>query len=172
MIKKIMVILLILAIYIMIGQKTEQYDLIPKDAIRVRVIANSNSNEDQEEKYTITEKLETYLYDALKDVDNVKLAKQTISDELPNIEKIVSSNLTQNDKFNVNFGMNYFPKKEYKSINYDEGYYESLVITLGEGLGDNWWCVLFPPLCLLEGTESTDVEYRSLVKEIVDKFFE
>ena len=149
MIKKIMVILLILAIYIMIGQKTEQYDLIPKDAIRVRVIANSNSNEDQEEKYTITEKLETYLYDALKDVDNVKLAKQTISDELPNIEKIVSSNLTQNDK-----------------------YYESLVITLGEGLGDNWWCVLFPPLCLLEGTESTDVEYRSLVKEIVDKFFE
>ena len=69
-----------------------------------------------------------------------------------------------------NLGLNYFPEKEFKGITYDEGYYESLVITIGEGKGDNWWCVLFPPLCMLEAEESTDVEYKSFVKEIVDKY--
>ena len=49
--------------------------------------------------------------------------------------------------------------------------YESLVITLGKGEGDNWWGVLFPPLCLLEENENTkDVEYHFLVKDIIDKY--
>ena len=75
--------------------------------------------------------------------------------------------------FEINFGLNYFPKKEFKGITYKEGYYESVVITLGEGLGDNWWCVLFPPLCMLEVEESVtnDVEYTTLVKTIIDKYF-
>ena len=60
--------------------------------------------------------------------------------------------------------------QEYKGITYDEGEYQSLVVTLGNGLGNNWWCVLFPPLCLLEGEESTDVEYRSYVMDIVNKY--
>ena len=64
--------------------------------------------------------------------------------------------------FEINFGLNYFPKKEFKGITYDEGYYESVVVTLGEGLGDNWWCVLFPPLCMLEAEESTEVEYTTI----------
>ena len=55
--------------------------------------------------------------------------------------------------------------KEYK-----EGEYNSLVITLGNGLGDNWWCVLFPPLCLLEGEESTEVEYHSYVVDTLNKY--
>ena len=66
--------------------------------------------------------------------------------------------------------MNYFPSKEYKGVKYEEGYYESLVITLGKGEGDNWWCVLFPPLCLIEGEEDTEVEYKSIVMEILDKY--
>ncbi len=53
--------------------------------------------------------------------------------------------------YNVNFGFNYFPDKEFNGVVYDEGYYESVLVTLGKGEGDNWWCVLFPPLCLLEG---------------------
>ena len=65
----------------------------------------------------------------------------------------------------------YFPKKEYKGVEYNEGNYESLVITLGEGKGDNWWCVLFPPLCLIDAEEQTsDVEYKFLVKEIIKHF--
>ncbi|MEI3507940.1 MAG: stage II sporulation protein R [Bacilli bacterium] len=72
--------------------------------------------------------------------------------------------------YQVNFGSNYFPEKEYKGVKYEEGYYEFLLVTLGEGKGDNWWCVLFPPLCLIEADESTDVEYKSIVKELIDKY--
>ena len=55
----------------------------------------------------------------------------------------------------------------------EEGYYESLVITLGKGNGENWWCVLFPPLCLMEGEDNNtdEVEYKSFVKEMIDKYF-
>ena len=72
--------------------------------------------------------------------------------------------------YSINFGLNYFPEKEYKGIVYEEGYYESLLITLGEGKGNNWWCVLFPPLCLLEAEENTEVEYTSLVGELLEKY--
>ena len=49
--------------------------------------------------------------------------------------------------------------------------YESLVVTLGKGEGDNWWCVLFPPICMIEAEESTDVEYTTMVKEMMNKYF-
>ena len=80
------------------------------------------------------------------------------------------------DKFNttydVNYGLNFFPEKNYKGVTYKEGNYESLVITLGDGLGDNWWCVLFPPLCLLEANETNydDITYTSYIQELINKY--
>ena len=59
-------------------------------------------------------------------------------------------------------------------MTYKEGNYESLVITLGEGMGKNWWCVLFPPICLLEAEEdqeSSEVEYKFFLQELIDKYF-
>ena len=75
--------------------------------------------------------------------------------------------------YKVNFGYNYFPQKKYKGVVYEEGMYESLVITIGEGKGDNWWCVLFPPLCMMESNDENieEVEYKSFIKEIIDKYF-
>ena len=72
----------------------------------------------------------------------------------------------------VNFGYNYFPPKEYKGIKYDEGYYESLVVTLCEGKGDNWWCVLFPPICALEEDSENyeKIEYSFYIKEMFNKY--
>ncbi|MBO5530582.1 MAG: stage II sporulation protein R [Bacilli bacterium] len=57
-------------------------------------------------------------------------------------------------------------------MTYKEGNYESLVVTLGEGKGDNFWCVLFPPLCLLEAEDnsSSEIEYKFFVKELIDKY--
>ena len=68
--------------------------------------------------------------------------------------------------------MNYFPEKEYHGVNYESGNYESLVITLGNGIGNNWWCVMFPPLCLLEAkNENTDeINYKFYVQEIIEKY--
>lgn len=171
--KTILIIILIFSIYYIIGIKAEEVLEIPEDAIRFRVIANSNSEYDQEVKYKVRDEIQEYMSNILQKVDNIEESRDIITSNLSTIDTKVSSILNKekyNLSYNVNFGLNYFPNKEYKGIKYDEGYYESLVITLGNGKGDNWWCVLFPPLCLLEAEESTEVEYTSFVKEILDKY--
>ena len=80
---------------------------------------------------------------------------------------VLTNNSDKN--FKINYGKNYFPRKEYKNVIYEEGEYESVVITIGDGNGKNFWCVLFPPLCMMD--EDSNIEYSSLVKEIIDKYF-
>ena len=174
--KAIFMILGILITYILIGNVIATNNLIPDDAIRIRVIANSNSEYDQQVKNKVKDTLEYDMYNILKNTTDLDEARKLISSNLDNVEKNIDKTLQgeeYNLPFKVNFGLNYFPKKEFKGITYDEGYYESVVVTLGEGLGDNWWCVLFPPLCMLEAeeTETTDVEYTTMVKTIIDKYF-
>ena len=166
----------IILIYIIIGNVIAKTDLIPDEAIRIRVIANSNSEYDQIIKNKVKNVVEYDMYNILKNTKDLEEARLLIKNNLNHVENNIDTFL-QNEKyelpFKINFGLNYFPKKEFKGITYKEGYYESVVITLGEGLGDNWWCVLFPPLCMLEAeeTNSTDVEYTTLVKTIIDKYF-
>lgn len=145
---------------------------IPNDAIRIRVVPNSNSDYDQNIKVKVKNELQTSMYDLLKEAKTTEEAKQIIENNLEKIDQDIS-NLLIKEKYNegyvISFGYNYFPAKEYKGITYEEGYYESLLITLGEGKGDNWWCVLFPPLCLIE-EDTEESEYKSLVKEVLNKF--
>ncbi len=156
-----------IVVLVLISNYMTKENIIPSDAIRIRVIANSNTIEDQELKKEVKTELEKYLYKKLKNVDSVENADKIINKEIPKIKNIVNKYTSD---YTLKYGMNYFPKKEYKGIIYDEGDYKSLVITLGNGLGNNWWCVLFPPLCLLEAEESTDVEYRSYVIDTINKY--
>lgn len=174
--KAIFMILGIILTYIVIGNVMATNDLIPDDAIRIRVIANSNSDYDQEIKTKVKETLEYDMYNILKDTTDLEKARLLIKNNLDDVENNIDKTLQKEDyklPFTVNFGLNYFPEKEFKGITYKEGYYESVVVTLGEGLGDNWWCVLFPPLCMLEAeeTNTTDVEYTTMVEEIINKYF-
>lgn len=172
--RTIIIFIIIILIYLIIGNVVAENNIIPDDAIRVRVIANSNSEYDQKIKMKVKETLEYDMYNILSNTTKLEEARKKIEDNLNKVEKDIDKTLQENNyklPFNVNFGLNYFPEKEFKGIKYKEGYYESVVVTLGEGLGDNWWCVLFPPLCLIEAEESTDVEYTTMVKTIVDKYF-
>lgn len=171
--KTFLILIIIFIVYYIIGMVSEEVIKIPEEAIRFRVIANSNTKEDQDIKYEVKDEVEEYMASLLQNVDNIDESRMIISSNLDNIDKKINAvftNKNYNNDYIVNFGLNYFPQKEFKGITYDEGYYESLVITIGEGKGDNWWCVLFPPLCLLEAEESTEVEYKSFVKEIIDKY--
>lgn len=147
--------------------------VLPKETIRLRVLANSNSIEDQRIKMEVAKTVKENLSVILNDVVDIKEARTKIINNLDLIEKDIKDTLQKNDtslNYQVNFGKNYFPSKNYKGIVYEEGNYESLLVSLNKGKGDNWWCVLFPPLCLLEAEESTDVEYKLLVKEIIEKY--
>ena len=171
--KTIILLLFIFGFYFIISDVMAKNIEIPDDAIRIRVVPNSNSDYDQEIKGKVRDELQTSMYDLLKNTKSSDDARKVIEENLDSIKNNVE-NVLEREKYDknydVNFGMNYFPEKEYKGVKYEEGYYESLLVTLGEGKGDNWWCVLFPPLCLIEAEESTDVEYKSIVKELLDKY--
>lgn len=150
--------------------------VIPEDSIRLRIIANSDSEYDQNVKVKVKDSVQEQIFNLLKDSKSKSEAEEIINTNLDNINETVKTTLLSNNynlKYNVNFGMNYFPEKEYRGVKYKEGMYESLVVTLGEGEGKNWWCVLFPPFCLIEAneTEVSDVQYRLLIKEIINKYF-
>jgi len=150
--------------------------IIPKESIRFRVIANSNNPKDQQIKKELITNLSKEIKNIESNSSSIINSRQVIKNNIPQFKHIVHKTIEEldyQDNYKIDYGMNYFPKKEYKGVTYPEGEYESLVITLGAGLGENFWCVLFPPLCLLETEETTsnDIEYSSLVKEIINKYF-
>ena len=170
--KTILLLGLIFGIYVFIGYKFSDVE-IPNEALRIRILANSNSEYDQEIKNELKENIQDYVYDLLKDTTDIDEARKIINAKLNDINNLTNFSLKKqnyNLPYSINFGYNYFPEKIYKGVTYKEGYYESLLITLGSGKGDNWWCVLFPPLCLLEAEEATEVEYTTLVGEILKKY--
>ncbi len=126
---------------------------IPKDAIRLRILANSNSAQDQAVKRSIRDEVNRNVETWVKDLKTTKQAKQVITAHLASIQQTVSKKLEAegvNEPFTVKLGEAKFPTKMYGGYVYPAGIYQALVITLGTGQGANWWCVLFPPLCFLD----------------------
>lgn len=174
--KKIMIVLAVIMLFLVNNVRAKEI-VIPNEAIRIRVIANSNSDYDQYVKGEVRKDLQIKLGKLLKDAKTIDEVRNILNNNLKDFDFVVEKVLKKNNsnlEFDVNYGLNYFPEKEFKGITYGAGYYESIVVTLGEGKGDNWWCVLFPPLCLMEAEEEAidDVEYKSFIKEKLDDFFD
>lgn len=172
--KKIIIILTFITIILIYKEVKAEEIIIPETSIRLRVIPNSNSALDQNMKNKVKKYLEKNTYELLKEEANIEKARELIKENIPaldeNIKKIFKDN-NYNFDYDIKFGYNYFPSKEYRGITYKEGYYESIVISIGEAKGDNWWCVLFPNLCLLDLENNTDNEYKSWVLETINKIF-
>jgi stage II sporulation protein R len=174
--KKIIFVILIIIISIFVYINVNAEVIIPGDAIRVRVVPNSNSVVDQNMKEKVSDYVSNYMYLKLKNVTDVDEAYEIINGSIDELNDSISEIFDDNNydmDFKINFGKNHFPDKSYKGVIYKEGDYESLVIYIGEAKGDNWWCVLFPPLCLLEADEADtgEVEYKTIVGEVIDKIF-
>ncbi len=165
--KKIVIALFVVMVLLLLNSRQEQI-IIPSDAIRFRIIANSNNIKDQEEKIKLKKDLEPVLGSILSSSYTKEDTINNINNNMNEIKKTIEKH---NLDYNINFGLNYFPEKTYKGLKYSSGNYESLVVTLGDGLGDNWWCVLFPPLCLIEAEEENydEYTYTSYIKELLDK---
>lgn len=171
--KTIITLVSILLSFYLIGIFFEEKVKIPEESIRLRVLANSNSEYDQEIKKEVSYELQNEISNIITEQDDIKSAKLKLKNNLGIIDNRINNVLTSrnyNKSYNINLGLNYFPEKEFKGVKYKEGYYESLLVTIGEGKGNNWWCVLFPPLCILEAEESDEVEYSSLIKEVLEQY--
>ncbi len=175
--KKFLTLSVVVFVFLFLNQTMTSSITIPKDAIRFRVIASSNSKEDQEVKQIVSKTLEKEISSRLLNAKTHKDAEAILTSSLPVFQNLVAKTLQDNhvyQTFKIHYGKNYFPEKVYNGVTYKEGEYDSLVVTLGNGLGDNWWCVLFPPLCLMEAEEeitSGEVEYRLFLKDWLEQYF-
>lgn len=174
--KRIVMVLIILICTFLVSNQKSSKLIIPKEAIRFRVIANSDTKKDQEDKKKVAYNLQGNMTNLLRKSNSLEEARITLKNNIGVFKTNIETTLEKNDikkSYEIDYGNHYFPEKTYKGITYPEGEYESLVVTLGNGEGANFWCVLFPPLCLLEAEESdsSEVEYVSFVKELLDKYF-
>jgi len=129
---------------------------IPQESIRLRILANSDNPDDQlvkrEIRDAVVEQMDAWVQD-LENPQSLEAARATIRNHLPELNELVGMELEKRGigyDYRVELGVVPFPTKLYGGTVYPAGNYEALRITLGEGNGQNWWCVLFPPLCFID----------------------
>ncbi|HDR4684067.1 stage II sporulation protein R [Bacillus cereus group sp. MYBK15-3] len=162
--------------------------VIPKEAVRLRILANSDSDKDQALKRKVRDEVKAQIDGWVADLTSFEEARKVIQSHIPEIEKTVENTLKREgskDSFQVKFSKNVkFPTKVYGNFIYPAGEYEAVLITIGEGEGANWWCVLFPPMCFLDFSSGTAVrkeehvvkaespeeeQVKQLDEEVIDK---
>ncbi|MEC2837048.1 stage II sporulation protein R, partial [Bacillus thuringiensis] len=135
--------------------------VIPKEAVRLRILANSDSDQDQALKRKVRDEVKAQIDGWVADLTSFEEARKVIQSHIPEIEKTVENTLKREgskESFQVKFSKNVkFPTKVYGNFIYPAGEYEAVLITIGEGEGANWWCVLFPPMCFLDFSSGTAV---------------
>ncbi|EMA6343290.1 stage II sporulation protein R [Bacillus cytotoxicus] len=141
--------------------------VIPKEAVRLRILANSDSDKDQALKRKVRDEVKAQIDGWVADLKTFEEARQVIQSHILEIEKTVAHTLKEEgskESFQVTFGKNIkFPTKVYGNFIYPAGEYEAVLITIGKGEGANWWCVLFPPMCFMDFSSGTAVEKEEKV---------
>ena len=141
--------------------------------IRFHVLANSDSDEDQELKLKVRDEIIKYLQPMLKQSKSLEQSEQIILSESENIKNIGENIIKENGytyEVEVKLEYNNFPAKQYSNIVLPAGEYKALRILIGEAKGKNWWCVMFPPLCFVDENngvidKETDEKLRSVLTE-------
>lgn len=141
--------------------------------IRFHVIANSDSDEDQNLKLKVRDAVIDYLQPKLELSSSIEESETIIKSEYKELENISKNIILENGyKYDVSVGIDYstFPTKQYSNVVLPAGEYKALRIIIGEGKGKNWWCVMFPPLCFVDEQSSiidtdTDEKLREVLTE-------
>ena len=141
--------------------------------IRFHVIANSDSEEDQNLKLKVRDAVIDYLQPKLANSNSIEESEKIIISEYEELENISKNIILENGyEYGVNVGIDYseFPTKQYSNVVLPSGEYKALRIIIGEGSGKNWWCVMFPPLCFVDEQKGlidkeTDAKLREVLTE-------
>ncbi len=142
------------------------------DYLRIHVRANSNEQVDQSVKYIVKDEVVKFITPYAAQCVDKNTAIELIESILPEIEEVCDRTLKDNGfdyTSRAQVRAEQFPTRVYGDLTLEAGLYDALIIELGTGTGDNWWCVIYPPLCFTSGTQN--VEYRSAIYEIIKKWF-
>ena len=145
---------------------------IASKILRFHVLANSDSDADQSVKKEVRDAVGTYLQPLLKNVNTLEETKQIVN---ANMEEIlcISKETLQNHGYTYNVSAKIakvnFPEKTYGNYTFPKGRYEALQIVIGEGNGQNWWCVLYPNMCFQGSVfEVVEEEAKESLKEVLN----
>lgn len=137
-----------------VAEQRRQQD-IAEEILRLHVVANSDSEEDQALKMEVKESIVTYLRGIMGDAKSVEEARLEIQKRLPAIEDLAREKMKMEGydyEADAVLGKCYFPVKEYGDMTFPAGEYEALKVNLGKSAGKNWWCVMYPTLCFVDST--------------------
>lgn len=140
--------------------------------LRVHIRANSNLENDQNVKYKVRDGVVAYLTPTVATCANKRDAMEKIRAELPEIAAVAETILKAEGYdygARARLAREEFPTRVYEGVTLEAGVYDALILELGTGKGDNWWCVVYPPLCFTSG--NGNVIYKSKIAEIIQKFF-
>lgn len=126
---------------------------IAESVFRLHVLANSNSEEDQNLKYKVRDNLLAYMNSICKNTTSKEEAISLVQENKDTFEQIALDTIQEEGysySVKINIGNFEFPTKNYGDISLPAGYYDALRVEIGEAKGQNWWCVMFPPLCFVD----------------------
>jgi len=139
--------------------------------LRIHIRANSNDAADQSVKYKVKESIVDFMTPALEGAKTKDAAMEILQNNIVAMKSVADATLAQNGygyKSRVSLRKEEFPARTYGDLTLDSGVYDALIIELGSGEGDNWWCVVFPPLCFVS-QDKDNVEYKSFFAELYNK---
>lgn len=126
---------------------------IESSVFRLHVIANSDSKEDQDLKYIVRDNILTYINEISKNASTKEEVIEIARDNIDTIKQIAQETVYENGynySVNIKIGNFAFPTKRYGDISLPAGFYDALRVEIGSASGQNWWCVMFPPLCFVD----------------------
>lgn len=147
---------------------------VKNECIRIHIRANSNIAGDQDVKYAVKDAVVEYLTPILGEEMDFESAKRKVQENLSGVEKVAEQVLSS---YGYKYGARAkltreeFPTRYYGEYVLEEGVYDALILELGEADGNNWWCVLFPPLCFTPTGKGETIEYRSKIQELCERIF-
>ncbi len=136
--------------------------------LRIHIRANSNSQVDQNVKYKVKDAVVDALIPLLADIDDFEEAKRVMSANFGMIENVADRVLKENGfsyGCKAQIDNEYFPTRVYDNITLKEGFYDALILRLGSGEGDNWWCLVYPAFCFTNSSNSANIVYISKIWE-------
>ncbi|MDE7401761.1 MAG: stage II sporulation protein R [Clostridia bacterium] len=166
-----MVIIAVIATVVFVS-KAGNGEKADTDYLRIHVRANSNEQIDQSVKYKVKDAVVEFITPYAAQCTDKERAMEIIKGILPEIEKVCDRVLKENGfsyTSRASVRAEEFPTRVYGELTLESGIYDALIIELGSGTGDNWWCVIYPPLCFTSG--NGNVQYRSAIADIINKFF-
>lgn len=126
---------------------------IANSVFRLHVLANSDSEEDQNLKYIVRDNLLSYMNSICSNCKSKQEAVNLVKENKNTFKEIAINTIKEQGysySININIGNFEFPTKNYGDISLPAGYYDALRVEIGEAKGQNWWCVMFPPLCFVD----------------------